>query len=72
MGYAYCTSLCFGCGQLFSFNPVRVPSIRVRGNREPVCETCVARVNPERIKNGLAPIVPHPDAYQPCNEEELS
>jgi hypothetical protein len=49
MGYAYCTSACFGCGRLFSYNPVRVPSIRVNGNREPICQTCVDRVNPQRV-----------------------
>jgi hypothetical protein len=71
MGYAYATSACFGCGRLFSYNPVRVPSIRHQGDRKPVCETCVERANPERIKNGLDPIVPHPEAYQPCDESEL-
>jgi hypothetical protein len=39
--------------------------------REPIYEGCVARVNPIRIANGLAPIVPLPDAYEPCDESEL-
>lgn len=72
MGYAYATSCCFGCGQLFSYNPMRVPSIRIDGDRKPVCLACVDRVNPRRIEQGLPPIVPLPDAYQPCNEEDLS
>ena len=72
MGYAYMTSACIGCSRLFSYNPVRVPSVRIKGNREPICEACVMRANPERIKNGLDPIVPHADAYEPCHEEELS
>lgn len=71
MGYAMATSNCFGCGRVFSYNPVRVPSVRVRGSREPICQDCVNRANPERIKNGLEPIVPAPDAYEPVNEEEL-
>ena len=71
MGYAYCMSACFGCGRLFSYNPMRVPSIPINGMREPICETCVARANPERIKRGLPPIVPYPDAYEPCDEQEL-
>jgi hypothetical protein len=71
MSYALCTSFCFGCGQMFSFNPVWVPSIRIEGDRKPICVTCVARANPERIKNGLDPIVVHPDAYQACEEGEL-
>ena len=70
-GYAMCHSYCYGCGKLFAFNPMRVPSVRVRGVREPICRDCVERVNPERVKNKLAPIVPHPDAYEPCEEGEL-
>ena len=47
------------------------PSLFVNGQREPVCLSCVHRVNPTRVKNGLAPIIPHKDAYEPCPEEEL-
>lgn len=71
MGYVYCTSACAGCNRIFSYNPIRVPSIRIKGSREPVCEACVAIANPRRIANGLDPIVPAPDAYQPCEESEL-
>jgi hypothetical protein len=39
--------------------------------REPICRNCVERVNPQRIKNGLEPIVPLPDAYEPVDESEL-
>jgi hypothetical protein len=71
MGYALCTSPCIGCGRLFSYNPVRVPSLRVNGSREPICQVCVDRANPVRIAKGLDPIVPHPDAYSACDESEL-
>jgi hypothetical protein len=71
MGYALCHGHCIGCGQLFSFNPVRVPSLRWKGSREPICQSCVDRVNPQRIANGLEPIVPAPDAYEACEESEL-
>jgi hypothetical protein len=72
MGYAIAMSNCIGCGRLFSYNPARVPSLRtVAGIREPVCLTCVARVNPMRKKNGLPPIVPLPGAYEPADESEL-
>jgi hypothetical protein len=56
-----------------SYNPVRVPSIRdpKTGQREPICQDCVTRVNPLREKNGLPPIVPHADAYKPVDEREL-
>lgn len=72
MGYAICMGPCLGCGHTFQYNPVRVPSCSaVTGKREPICQTCVDRVNPVRIKNGLAPIVPLPDAYGPVDEAEL-
>lgn len=73
MGYALCTSACFGCGRIFNYNPMRVPSIRhpTTGSKEPVCQDCVTRVNPMRIANGLEPIVPAPDAYDACDESEL-
>jgi hypothetical protein len=71
MGYAFCTSACIGCRRIFSYNPMRVPSITINGSREPICQNCVDRVNPQRIANGLAPIVPLPDAYECCDEGEL-
>jgi hypothetical protein len=70
--YALCTSPCAGCGRLFSYNPVRVPSIRIKGTREPICRVCIDRVNPTREANGLPPIAPAADAYEPVDEGELS
>lgn len=68
-GYMFVLGPCFGCGQLFTYNADRVPSVPGHltgtGSREPICAACVERANPERIKNGLDPIVPHPDAYEP-------
>ncbi|MEJ7618656.1 MAG: hypothetical protein WKF30_17185 [Pyrinomonadaceae bacterium] len=71
MGYAIALSPCFVCRQIFTYNPVSVPSVRVNGVREAICRTCVERVNPERVKNGLEPIVPLPDAYEPVDEQQL-
>jgi hypothetical protein len=72
MGYVFVTSQCFGCKQIFSYNPVRVPSIRDQnGERQPICQACVDRANPRRIANGLEPIVPLPGAYEPGDESEL-
>lgn len=56
---------CHVCGRPFTFNADRVPSVLVNGEREPVCLDCVERANPQRIANGLAPIVPLPGAYEP-------
>lgn len=71
MGFALCTSPCVGCGRLFSYNPMRVPSLRWNGSREPICQACVDRANPVRVAKGLPPIVPLPDAYDACDESEL-
>jgi hypothetical protein len=72
MGYAFVTSRCFGCKQLFSYNPVRVPSIMTpQGHKEPICYQCVLKANPQRVKNGLRPIIPLPGAYDACDESEL-
>lgn len=74
-GYMFILGSCFGCGQRFTFNADHVPSISinhdtgkvdpVRGVKEPICRSCVERANPIREKNGLPPIVIHPDSYEP-------
>ncbi len=72
MGYALVISPCFGCGTNISYNPNKVPSIRDNENvRQPICLECIERVNPQRIANGLPPIVPRPDAYEAISEDEL-
>ena len=70
-GYVFVVSPCFGCGNPFTYNPHRVPSIRVKGAREPECQNCVNRVNPRREKNGLDPIAVLPGAYEPMPEQDL-
>jgi hypothetical protein len=59
---------CYSCGTLMHFSPTLVPSLpgslTTTGTREPVCRGCVERANPERIKNGLAPIVILDGAYE--------
>jgi Fe-S-cluster-containing dehydrogenase component len=70
-GYVLAHGNCIGCGRMIAFNPVRVPSLTWKGSREPICADCVERINPRRIANGLPPIVPAPDAYEACREEEL-
>jgi hypothetical protein len=72
MGYVTAMSPCIGCGQVFSYNPMLVPSSSaVTGKREPICQGCVARINPIRLKNGLPPIIYRADAYEACDESEL-
>ena len=64
MGYMFVMGECYGCQTIFSFSAERVPSVTVNGSREPICRACVARVNPMRVANGLAPIVILPGAYE--------
>lgn len=59
---------CAACWRVFSCNPRTVPSIRVDGVREPLCETCARNWNtlhPDRAR----PIAP--DAYTPVDETEF-
>jgi hypothetical protein len=78
-GYAIVFGPCYGCGQVFGYNPHRVPSIRIgpdgdfsaTGDRKPICQQCVDVANPKRIANGLEPIEVYPDSYEPIPEGEL-
>ena len=71
MSVMQCMGHCIACKRLFTFNPYRVPSSSaVTGEREPICEDCVERINPKRIAAGLEPIVPLPGAYDPVEETE--
>jgi hypothetical protein len=71
MGYAIVIGTCIACKQTFGFNPHRVPSITVNGNREPVCSNCLARRNQYRAEQGLPPDEALPGAYEPIEESEL-
>ena len=70
-GYVNCIGPCFSCGEIFSFNPMLVPSLHYAGARRPICLACVERANPRRRKAGLPLIVPLSGAYDPMPEEEL-
>mgnify|MGYP000258131711 CR=1 FL=1 len=71
MGYVLAYGNCINCGTLFSFNPAKVPSIRVDGVREPVCRTCIEQANEVRRAAGITELTILPDAYEPCEENEL-
>lgn len=70
-GYAIVIGECVGCNQPFGFNPLRVPSIRVKGKREPVCRQCTEEYNRRRVEAGFEPFEIPEDAYEPIPEEEL-
>lgn len=61
MGYMMLTAPCFACDRLFASNPDKVPSY----DNQPVCRSCIERVNAWRKTKGL-PLWPIPDdAYEP-------
>lgn len=66
-GYMTLIATCINCKQTFTCNPNLVPSIPAAltstGEKEPVCLRCIEIANPQRIANGLDPIVPLPGAY---------
>jgi hypothetical protein len=71
-GYVMAFSPCLICKVPFGYNPLSVPSSSaVTGSREPICASCVARLNVLRVEKGLAPIVPAADAYAPVEEAAL-
>jgi len=73
MGYVLAMSPCIGCGQIFSYNPMRVPSsAAITGQREPICPVCFDRLNAWRKAHGLEPVELLPGAYEPCDESELA
>jgi hypothetical protein len=71
MGYALATGTCLTCFRLFTFNPVRVPSFRVNGTKEPICRDCIEAINIKRVAAGAPLFVIAPDAYDACDEGEL-
>ena len=72
MGYAFMVAGCYVCGGLFSFNPMKVPSIRDgNGVRQAVCRQCVEAANEIRKGKGFEPFPIADGAYEPCDESEL-
>jgi hypothetical protein len=74
VGYMLCFGNCICCKRVFGFNPNKVPSVRIplgTGPREPICRDCVNAANPRRVRNELAPIPVHEDAYEPESEDDM-
>ena len=82
-GYVTGMGSCLICASIFQFNPNKVPSMRARkdkhGNlvrdpscgREPICGSCMARINEGRSARGEELIEEHPLAYEAIPEDEL-
>lgn len=65
MGFMALFAPCFACKRVFTSNPNTVPSY----NGEPVCHSCMTRVNEKRIERGLDPFPIASDAYEAAEAE---
>jgi hypothetical protein len=65
MIYMIAIGNCVVCGNLFSFNPEKVPSIRINGEKEPICRSCMERVNALKREKGIPEFEIPKDAYAP-------
>lgn len=71
MSYVLMHSACANCGQVFAYNPHKVPSVRVEGERVAVCQPCIITANRLRVEKGLEPFQISEDAYEAIHESEL-
>jgi len=71
MEYILCLGPCIGCGTLFTFNPERVPSIRIDGVRQPICRACFERRQAHRRANNLPVETLLPGAYDPAPADSI-
>jgi len=71
MGYVLMHSNCANCNQVFAYNPHKVPSVRVGGRNNPVCQPCIVNANRLRVEKGLEPFQIAEDAYEAIPESEL-
>ena len=72
MGYAFVIGDCFVCKRTFTFNPMKVPSLKDKeGVRQPICKSCIEMANKLKVEKGVEPFVIPVDAYTVCNEAEL-
>lgn len=65
MSFMFVIGSCAGCKRQITFSPSHVPSIRVKGVREPLCQSCVGVLNARRVADGLPEQPIRPDAYKP-------
>tara|TARA_R100000789_G_C2889292_1_gene116939 strand:- start:53 stop:316 length:264 start_codon:yes stop_codon:yes gene_type:complete len=70
-GYALVIGNCYVCKQMFSFNPHKVPSIRVDGIKQALCSGCMKVINEKREAINLTPFEINPEAYEAISEWEL-
>lgn len=66
--FAYMIGQCAACHNMIHFNPHKVPSLLVGGERVQICRSCAEKWNRMHPENAR-PILE--GAYDPCPEEEL-
>lgn len=50
---------------------MRVPSVRIDGERQPLCRDCMGKVNALRKAQGRPQLNIFSDAYDACDERDL-
>ena len=70
-GFVSVMAPCCSCRQVFTFHPNKVPSVRIKGVRQPVCRTCIKRANVQRQANGLEPFPILPGSYEAAEESSV-
>jgi hypothetical protein len=68
MGFMFVIGECGACGRLFTYSPSKVPVSVMEGERIPICEPCVKRLNTIRKAHGMSPCVIPDGAYEPEDE----
>jgi len=56
--------VCVCCTAMISFDPERVPFIKIKGQKQPLCESCVHETNERRKLLKLYPIVIPEGTYE--------
>jgi len=64
MPYMSVIAPCFLCGVVFASNPSKVPSV----DNQPICESCMERVQEARKRQGMRPFPVPPGAYDGAEE----
>lgn len=67
----YCN--CVACHKPIAVNPNYCPSLRINGERKPLCMSCFDKWNViHRLNKGLVPLPLHRKAYAPCPADEVN
>lgn len=72
MGYFMLITSCYMCKRVFTCNPDKVPSVKIEGVKEPICESCVKWMQQRQREMGVPVWAdPLPGAYDAADEDEV-